>query len=108
MKFTKNRAVAGLITLVGLVFLVFPLLNQSYEHYLQNQAYHNAQQTTVSCRAKLALEVVSHPVLSKSLERYLDTSCGVLPQYNDFVYEPTNPILTVYQWLAQKVTFIPI
>ena len=111
MTFNKNKVVTIIITIIGVIFLVCPLLSESYSHYLQDFSYRNSQEQTVSCRAKLALEVIDHPHAlqpGQRLVKYLDSSCGELPKYDDFTYQSQSGILAIYNWIAQKVTFIPL
>lgn len=111
MDFFKSRVTGVLLLSIGVVFLMFPLIVDSYSHYLQDQAYKNSQEKTLSCRANLALSVLDHNFQGYSgpkLERYLDGSCGVLPRYGDFSYESESKLLNFYNWFAQKITFIPL
>jgi hypothetical protein len=111
MDFLKSRVAGFLLLSLGAVFLLFPLTVDSYSHYLQDQTYKNSQEHTLSCRANLALSILEHNYQSYSgpkLERYLDGSCGILPKYGDFSYESESKLLNFYNWLAQKITFIPL
>jgi hypothetical protein len=108
---TTNRWVTVLITLVGIFFLIVPLICDSYTHYLQNVEYQKAHEETLSCRAKLAMFSIENPRSynnGKNMEKLLDKSCGTLPQFSDFEYESTNRILALYNWLAHQVSFIPL
>ena len=104
-----NKVLAGVIILLGVIFLVFPLASDSYSHYLQDKTYRVAQQQTVSCRAELALSMYSTkgPLPGKTLEKALNNTCGVLPEYEDFSYVQTG-ILSLYNWIGQKITFVPL
>lgn len=111
MVFNKSKVVTMVITIVGILFLVIPLLSDSYAHYLQDNAYKSSQEQTISCRAKLALAVIDKPhslQVGQRIEKYLDASCGTLPKFDDFSYQSQSGILTVYNWIAQKITFIPL
>ena len=105
-----NRVLASLIVILGVIFLAFPLASDSYSHYLQDKTFRIAQQQTVSCRAELALSLYSdhhNNLPGKSLEKALNASCGVLPEYEDFSYVQTG-ILSLYNWIGQKITFVPL
>jgi len=111
MKLDKNKIATIIVTVVGIVFLIFPLMMESYSHYLQDLSYKNSHEQTVSCRAKLALEVIDHPhslKIGQRLEKYPDSSCGELPRYDDFTYISQSGILAIYNWIAQKVSVIPL
>lgn len=111
MVFNKNKVITIVITIIGVLFLVIPLVCDSYTHYLQDSLYKSAQEQTISCRAKLALAVIDNPhnlQIGQRLEKYLDVSCGTLPKFDDFSYQSQSGILTIYNWLAQKITFIPL
>jgi hypothetical protein len=111
MDFLKSRVSGFLLLSIGAVFLLFPLTVDSYSHYLQDKAFKASQEQTLSCRANLALRLLDKSFQSyvgPKLERYLDGSCGVLPKYGDFSYESESKLLNFYNWLAQKVTFIPL
>lgn len=111
MTFHKNRIAALIITIIGIIFLVVPLICDSYAHRLQDLAYKNSQEQIITCRANLALSVIDHPhaiQMNQRLEKYLDSTCGTLPKFDDFSYQSQGGILTIYNWIAQKVTFIPL
>jgi hypothetical protein len=104
------RTTLGLIVgLLGIIFLVVPLGADSYSHFLQNSAYTRAHDQVIACRANQALDFIHNEsiLVRSSLERTLDMSCGTLPKYDDFSYEG-NGILSLYSWVGQKVTFIPL
>lgn len=106
-----NRVVTFIIALLGVIFLVIPLCADSYSHFLQNQAYASSHEQTISCRATIALRSAEHDSYLPQglrLERFLDSSCGVLPKYEDFAYEGSSGLLSAYNWVAQKVTFLPL
>jgi hypothetical protein len=96
---------------IGVLFLLVPLASDAYSHYSQDKIYRLTNEKIISCRAELALAVIQKPNserYTKYLERQLDASCGVLPKYEDFLYESSNGILSMYNWIAQKITFIPL
>lgn len=104
-----NKALTGVLILLGVIFLIFPLASDSYSHYLQNKIYVEAQKQVVSCRANLALNAFEHNTIynAKTLINQLDTSCGAVPKYDDYEYTQSG-ILSFYNWIGQKVTFVPL
>jgi hypothetical protein len=112
IKITMNKSKLATIifSLLGVVFLVFPLLIDSYSHNLQDSTYNSDHSRVIECRANIALKQMDTKTFGNAhiLERFLDQSCGVLPKYNDFAYESENGIIGAYNWFAQKITFIPL
>lgn len=106
----KSRVATIIFSLLGVVFLVFPLLIDSYSHHLQDKTYNLDHGRVIECRANIALKQMDTKSFTNAnhLERFLDQSCGVLPKYNDFSYESENGIIGAYNWVAQKITFIPL
>lgn len=103
-----NKVIATLIIIIGIVFLAVPLASDSYSHYLQNKTYEHAQEQVVTCRAKLALDAFEHNIMNaRALINSLDTSCGFVPKYDDYSYTQTG-ILSLYNWIGQKVSFVPL
>lgn len=104
-----NKVIANLIIIIGIVFLAVPLASDSYSHYLQNKTYEQAQKQVVTCRAHLALNAFEHNTImnTRALINSLDTSCGVVPKYDDYSYTQTG-ILSLYNWIGQKITFVPL
>jgi hypothetical protein len=105
-----NRSLAIILSLLGIIFLVFPLTSDSFSHYTQDQTYRATQEHILSCRSELALKVFSNPhnqLVGPKLEKNLDVSCGTLPRYDDFAYDQ-NSIISLYNWIGQKITFIPL
>ena len=105
-----NRSLAIVLSILGIIFLVFPLTSDSFSHYTQDKTYRAAQEHILSCRSELALKVFSNAhnqLVGPKLEKNLDVSCGTLPRYDDFAYDQ-NSILSLYNWVGQKITFIPL
>jgi hypothetical protein len=105
-----NRSLAIILSLLGIIFLVFPLTSDSFSHYTQDKTYRATQENILSCRSELALKVFSNPrnqLVGPKLEKNLDVSCGTLPRYDDFAYDQ-NSIISLYNWIGQKITFIPL
>jgi hypothetical protein len=109
---SKGGFVTALVAVIGLIFLIFPLANDSYSHYLQNHTYERAHERVITCRAQIALQVVGEGLsplsTGRSLEKMLDSSCGILPKYEDFIYDSQSGLISAYNWLAQRMTFIPL
>lgn len=84
----------------------------TFSQHLQNQVFSDAQKTVVSCRSALAMELFEHNIhysyKSNEIGRKLDLSCGKVPDYDDFQPEATNGVLSFYNWIGQKVSFIPL
>jgi hypothetical protein len=105
-----KRSLAILLSFIGIIFLVFPLTSDSFSHYTQDKTYRFSQEKVLSCRSELALKVFSNAhnqLIGSKLERNLDVSCGTLPRYDDFAYDQ-NSIISLYNWVGQKITFIPL
>ena len=102
----KNKIVTISIILIGIVFLIFPICVDSYNHYLQNSAYNKAHDRVIECRAELALSAIDHRI--QIIEKKLDKTCGVIPKFDEFTPDETLGVLSFYNWIAQKITFIPL
>ena len=107
-----SKMIGVILGALGLIFLIFPLVLDSYSHFLQDQAFRHSQDQTISCRAKLALNIVDHPGPTQynglKLEKLLDGSCGTLPKYDNYAYQSESQLLAFYNWVVQKITFIPL
>jgi len=106
-----NRSLAIALSVLGIIFLVFPLTSDSFSHYTQDKTYRATQEHILSCRSELALKIFSSKynpnLVGSKLEKNLDMSCGTLPRYDDFAYDQ-NSIISLYNWIGQKITFIPL
>lgn len=105
----KNRLITCIVAILGIIFLVAPMALNTFSQHLQNQVFSDAQKTVVTCRAELAMKLFNESTIYRnSIEKNLDRSCGKIPDYNDFQPEATNGVLSFYNWIGQKVTFIPL
>jgi hypothetical protein len=102
----KNRFITFIIALLGIIFLIAPMSIDSYNHHLQNVVYNKAHDTVIECRANLAIDAIRNG--RNVVEKRLDRTCGVIPRYDDFSQDEPNGILSFYNWIGQKVTFIPL
>ena len=105
----KNRLITFVVAILGIIFLVAPMSLNTVSQHLQNQVYTYAQKSVISCRAEIAMKLFDQSTLYRSsIEKNLDSSCGKVPDYNDFQPESTNGVLSFYNWIGQKITFIPL
>lgn len=102
----KNKFITFIIALIGIIFLIGPMSIDSYNHHLQNQVYNAAHDSVISCRAQLAMNSIEHG--RNVVEKQLDRTCGIIPKYDDFTPDEPNGIMSFYNWIGQKVTFIPL
>jgi hypothetical protein len=104
-----KRTFPWIAIILGLVFLAVPLASDSYNHYLQNRAFIAAQEQVVTCRARVALQSFSpgKQILYVDIRKLLDGACGIQPGYDDFAYTQSG-VLSLYNWIGQKITFIPL
>lgn len=105
-----NKLLTWSAAVLGIIFLVVPIVADGYSHYLQDRAFRNSQEKVLTCRAQLALQLYDQNptfMATNTLPKSLDTTCGTHPRYDDFAYTQGG-ILSLYAWVGQKINFIPL
>lgn len=102
----KNKFITFIVALFGIIFLIGTMAIDSYNHHLQNVVYNQAHDSVISCRAQLAMNAIENH--RNVVEKQLDRTCGMIPKYDDFTPDESNGIMSFYNWIGQKVTFIPL
>lgn len=105
-----SRILTWAAALLGVIFLAVPLAADAYSHHLQDVTFRQAQEKVLTCRAQLAMGLFDHPRIDHapaSILKTLDGTCGGHPRYDDFT--PTRSgVLGFYDWLGQRVAFLPL
>lgn len=105
-----SRLISWTAAVLGIIFLVIPIVADGYSHYLQDQAFRFSQEKVLTCRAQMALQLYNNNptwLASGNLPKSLDVTCGLHPRYDDFAYTQSG-ILSLYTWVGQKINFIPL
>lgn len=106
----KNKFVTFVITIIGIIFILGPMAIDSYNHHLQNVVFMRTHDNVIQCRSTIVLNTFEHSTIMERsrIEKNLDKDCGTLPRYDDFSADETFGIMSFYNWIGQKVTFIPL
>lgn len=112
MKFGQNKWATIIISVLATLFLVIPLLLDSYNHHVQDSTFTQTHSQVISCRSEVVLKEISvsnnFRALPVQLERQLDQVCGQLPHYDSFTWTSENRLLALYNWVVQRVPLIPL
>jgi hypothetical protein len=106
----KNKFITFIIALLGIIFLIGPMTIDSFNRHLQNVVFTRTHDNVIQCRANLVITTFEHSTIMERnrIQKSLDDSCGRIPSYNDFTPDEMNGVMSFYNWIGQKVTFIPL